>query len=199
MSCWAIEKCTIWNRCLSCFCGSENEAEKLSLTATVGNSSAPSVCSAKRLLPAWIVALRWFDRDADLGAFGQCLQDVDELARRQRWWRLRFAARAQRCGGLDLDLDVGGQERDQVRLPFAISTLARMGSVCLRSTMPATVESGLRIASRVGSYELHIVFIFLLVLLMRKRGIRGQLVSSQRGAALRAATSCGQARSRLCG
>src|SRR6267142_2681591 len=100
MSCWAI---AYWTRPSSrrrAFCGSVKLATSPAAFASLGKSSAGSVCRLKRLRPAFSV-LR------------QRPQDIQQLACTHRK-RACLAAGAEAAARADLDLDVRGQESQRV-------------------------------------------------------------------------------------
>ena len=145
MSCWAIAKCTIWNRCLSCFCGIWKDAVNCSFTLTVGNSSAPSVCSAKRLLPAAMVAFLLATEIATSAVSGRARRMSISFLAETVVAPLSLPGPSDAVVWIWISTSVA---RKDTRSPSLRSrTLARIGSVCRRSTMPATVCRGLRIAS----------------------------------------------------
>ena len=136
MSCTAIAKCTWLIRLFSIFCGTLNAGPKSAASWTSGKSSAGSVCSVKRLLPPCSVSLFWFAVSVTIWSAGIerrmsiSLRAPTVVAKLPpsppssavvRTWISRSLVVNSICS------------------PFLrISTLARIGSVCRRSTMPAT-------------------------------------------------------------
>ena len=136
MSCTAIAKCTWSISRLSVACGTRNACPKSAASCTSGKSSAGSVSSVKRLLPACSVSLDWAARNRHRLVGGQRAQDVDQLPRADRDGERALVAVEVDAGA---DLDSRSLVVNSRRLPSFLSiTLARIGSVCRRSTIPDT-------------------------------------------------------------
>ncbi len=112
----------------------------------------------KRLLPAWIVAFRFVDRDRHLGDLREARSGCRSACAPTPWWRWpRCRIRSTRWSGSGSRRRWPGTRRRSPSLRN--NTLARIGSVCLRSTMPATVVQRLQDRVTRGFNELHVSLI----------------------------------------
>ncbi|MNV55530.1 hypothetical protein D3C71_1477640 [compost metagenome] len=136
MSCTAIANDTWPSRSFSVFCGTANTGPKAADSCTSGKSSAGRLCSVKRLLPPFRMSLDWADSRLTVWSPGM----------------VRRMSMSLRAPTVVVKSPVSPPSSAVVRIWISrslvvscralpvlrISTLARMGSVWRRSTMPAT-------------------------------------------------------------
>jgi hypothetical protein len=189
MSCTAIAKCTWLIRSFSVFCGTLKVGPKSTASLTSGKSSAGSVCSVKRLLPACSVSLFCAADSVTTWSAGSVrrmsislraptvvlkLPSSPPSSALVRTWISRSLVVISTCG------------------PFLrISTLARIGSVCRRSTMPAT---DCRVSSTFscGAFRTIMSSSFLeLVVVVEDHRVWGQAIFAFSVRDLRAVEPCG--------
>ena len=136
MSCTAIANDTWFSRSFSVFCGTLNTGPKLAASCTSGKSSAGSVCSVKRLLPPLRISLFWLDSRLTVWSVGMVRRMSISLRAPTVVVKLPLSPSSSAVVRIWISrsLVVNCSEPPVLR----ISTLARIGRVCLRSTMPAT-------------------------------------------------------------
>src|SRR5574343_1038272 len=136
MSCTAMANATWPSRCLSVFCGTLKAGPKLAASCTSGKSAAGKVSSENRLLPPLRRSLSWLDSRLTVWSPGM----VRSTSMTLRAFTVVVkspvsppsSAVVRICTSRSLVVNCSA-------LPvLRISTLARMGSVWRRSTMPAT-------------------------------------------------------------
>ena len=146
MSCTAIAYCTRDSNSLKAFCGNASVARVSCETEITGKSSAGKVCKLKRLLPAL--------RVRRLSSRSSVTVVLSEMARRMSCSFLAEVVRRKLPPAISPVLAVviwiskSVARKLRVSPCFSMRTLARMGRVCRRSTMPVTALSGLSRASR---------------------------------------------------
>src|SRR3990167_7327288 len=137
MSCTAIAKCTWLISVFSVFCGTANAGPKSTASLTRGKSSAGSVCSVKRLLPPVSVSLLAAALSVTTWSGGSVRRMSISL--RAPTVVLRLPASPPSVAWvrtwISRSLVVNSMSSPVLRS----NTLARIGSVCRRSTMPATL------------------------------------------------------------
>jgi hypothetical protein len=137
MSCTAIAKDTWPSRSFSVFCGTLNTGPKPGDSCTTGKVFGRHGLQRELALAALEdeLVLAGLQHHGLVGRHGA--QDVDQLAGAHRGREVAVVA-VELGGGADLDLQVTGGELQDTMPVLRISTLARIGKVCRRSTMPAT-------------------------------------------------------------
>jgi len=136
MSCTAMAKCTWSIRLLSTFCGTPKAGPKSTASLTSGKSSAGSVCIVKRLLPACSVSLVPLEVSETIWSAGSDFRMSISLREPTVVDRLPSSppSVAEVRTWISRSLVVNSIVSPVLR----ISTLARIGRVCRRSTMPDT-------------------------------------------------------------
>ncbi len=159
MSCTAMAKATWPSRCLRVFCGTLKAGPKLAASCTSGKSSAARVCSVKRLLPplrtslSWLVSRLTVWSDGMVRSTSMILRALTVVVKSPV--SPPSSAVVRICTSRSLVVSCSA-------LPvLRISTLARMGSVCRRSTMPATDCRTARTLSCVAFRTIMSTFVFL--------------------------------------
>ena len=144
MSCCAIAKWTIDSRYLKVDAGSEKSAVN-SACATVGYSSAASVCRLKRLLPLAIASFL-LDSDSATSASGNARRMSTSLRAATVVAAASLPAPMSALVWIWISRSVAVNDTRSPSLRTRM--LARMGNVCRRSTMPLTTCNGFSNASR---------------------------------------------------
>ena len=132
----AIENDTWPIRSLSTFCGTLNAGPNAADSCTSGKSSAGRLCSVKRLLPPLRISLDWLDSRLTVWSAGMVFRMSMSLRAPTVVVKSPVSPPSSAVVRIWISRSL---VVSWIALPvLRISTLARMGSVCRRSTMPDT-------------------------------------------------------------
>ena len=136
MSCTAIAKWTCAIRFFSVFCGTLNIGPKSADSCTSGKSSAGIVCSVKRLLPPASVSLFCVADSVTVWSVG--IERRMSISLRAPTVVAKLLASPPSSALVRTWISRSLVVNSIVPPVLRISTLARIGSVCRRSTIPET-------------------------------------------------------------